>query len=148
MGKYSMKEQFKIGANESKYIKTLSPEEKENFKSLPRDQKEDLIFNFINGGEEVAPQGEVKTENWLRSKGIYQPTRVTLDAIYPLITDSKLSTFSSNWAGMTTLSIDKQAVMSSHLIQQKQNYTLIAQNDEIIKQNNEIIHLLREIAKK
>lgn len=148
MAKYSFKESMKIAAKEKEYVKTLDENQKADFKSMSRQEKDDTIWNYINGGEEMVSHGQEKTETWLKKKGIYNPTEVTLDAIYPLITDSKLSTFNSNWAGITTLSIDKQAIMSSHLIQQKQNYTLIAQNDEIIKQNNEIIHLLREIAKK
>ncbi|RAI79706.1 hypothetical protein BFS35_011205 [Macrococcoides goetzii] len=148
MAKYTMKEQFKIGANESKYVKTLSPEEKQRFKSLSRDAKDDLIYRFMNGEAPAAPTGETKIESWLANKGIHNPTKVTIDAIHPLVTDSKLNSFTNNWAAMTTLSIDKQAIMNSNLLQQKQNYTIIAQNDEIIKQNNEIIHLLREIAQK
>ncbi|GGA99996.1 hypothetical protein ERX37_08020 [Macrococcus hajekii] len=153
MGNYTVKEQWKIGMKESEYVKTLSSDEKKLFKSLPRPQRDDLVWTYINEGtaelptiDDAVTQDDLKHSNWLSKQGINNPTKVTMNAIHPLVSDSKLNSFTNNWAAFTTLSIDKQAVMKSNIVQQKQNYTLIAQQDEIIKQNNEIIDLLKTIA--
>lgn len=147
MAKYGFKEQMKIGANENKYVKTLTKEQKNTFKALSREEKDEIILKFANG-EEVEPIEEsTNHEAWLKRKGIHHPTNVTLDAIYPLVSDSKLSSF-SNTMGTFTMDIHKQAEMFNNLILQKQNYALIAQQDEIIKQNDHIIQLLKQIAEK
>ncbi|UBH07884.1 hypothetical protein [Macrococcus armenti] len=148
MAKYSFKEQLKISASEKEYKKTLNDQELRNFKSLSRSERDDLIWNYINGGDTtVVSAGQNKVEKWLSNKGIHNATQVTVDAVAPIALDSKMSKF-TNTVGSLTLDIHKQAEMNSNLILQAQNYALIAQNDEVIKQNDEIIRLLREIAQK
>ncbi|MDJ1156451.1 hypothetical protein QNJ24_10265 [Macrococcus caseolyticus] len=150
MAKYSFKEQMKIGAKTGDYLKTLDKDQKKYFKSLSQAEKDDIIFSFINGEEVelVVPEGDYKTEVFLKKHGVFNPTTTTLNAIEPLVLNSKLNSFANNWASITTLSVDKQAIMNSNIIMQEQNYALIAQQDEIIKQNNEIIRLLKEISQK
>lgn len=147
MAKYGFKDMMKISSKEREYVSTLSAEEKAAFKKLTRGERDDAIWNYLNAGEEVAPKSQEKTETWLQKKGISDPSAVTLNAIYPLSSDSKLSTFTNN-IGTFTLDAHKQAEMFNNLILQKQNYTLIAQQDEIIKQNDKIIDLLSQIAEK
>lgn len=150
MSKYSFRDQLKISANTGNYLKSLDKDQKKYFKSLSQKEKDDLVFAYINGEQVIleVPEGESKTELFLKNHGIFNPTSVTLQAIEPLVINSKLNSFTNNWAAITTLSIDKQAIMNSNIVMQEQNYALIAQNDEIIKQNKEIIQLLREIVQK
>lgn len=148
MAKYSFKEQLKISATEKEFKKNLSNDELQKFKSLSRSEKDELIWQYINGGDtNTVSASQNKVEKWLSNKGIHNATQVTIDAVAPIALDSKMSKF-TNTVGSLTFDIHKQAEMNSNLILQAQNYALIAQNDEIIKQNDEIIHLLREIAQK
>lgn len=153
MSKYSLKDQMRITWNEDKFISTLTDGQKLTFKKLPREKKDDLIYKFINNEldeilKETDPYEEelYKHVEWLSKQGIHDPTRITLEAIYPLVSDSNLSK-SSNISGVfLTLDIHKQAQLLNNLILQKQNFALIAQQDKVIKQNDEIIKLLKDIS--
>ncbi|WP_239700240.1 hypothetical protein [Mammaliicoccus sp. D-M17] len=166
----TVKESMKVSWKESSYKKTLSKEELSVFKSLNREQKDDVVISWLNGNPinllddnnlNDIKNGNVENElnnqkNSMRLEniGFISPTIATLTA-YNRLNIGETSGSLLNAAGAFTTDRHKQLEALFYNTQQSQMFLLSAQNDELIKQNDkvisqndQIINLLQQIANK
>ncbi len=166
----NFKEQTKISWNENKYKGTLSTEEKQVYKSLTREQKDDAVWKWLNDNpidllkeEKRLKEERVKTKQlkikennesqkervakFFATQGIYNPSKTTIEAFQKQQILANFDNFYHAF-GKLTFDMEKQATYNYYMTHQKQNFIQIAQNDKIIKQNEEIIELLKVIANK
>ncbi|MEB5757445.1 hypothetical protein [Mammaliicoccus sciuri] len=150
----STKDALKVSWKESSYKKTLSKEELNVYKSLKRNEKDDVVISWLNGNPinllddnnlNNIKNGNVENElnnqkNSMRLEniGFISPTVATLTAYKQLKIGEKYNVF-SNAIGSLTMDIHKQLQASFYTTQQSQMFLLSAQNDELIKQNDKVI---------
>lgn len=169
---FTFKQINKINWNEAKYKQTLYPDELEVYKSLKRNKKELVVwewlegrpFNLLNSNhikeiDEIIEEQNLKVEqekeekeyeriiNFFTTQGIYQPSDTTIESFKKQQITANFDNF-YHALGQFTFNMEKQATYNYYMSQQKQNFIQIAQNDKIIKQNEEIINLLSKIANK
>lgn len=166
----NFKEQTKINWNENKYKGTLTTEEKQVYKSLTREQKDNVVWEWLNDNpidllkeEKRLKEEQIKTKQlkikeskefqkekitkFFATQGIYNPSNTTIEVFQKQQILANFDKFYHAF-GQLTFNMEKQATYNYYMTHQKQNFIQIAQNDKIIKQNEEIIELLKVIANK